>query len=570
MLDLLCTASFAAGWPELPGDLPSSTVGKDDVALVIAVGDYGYVADVPGAVANGLAWDAFFARRGTTSRVLLTDDGATTADVADRVAGLAALPASAKGRTWIVFIGHGSPSYDPKVPGGRLWLHDAKPTTVDGVMQRSIDRATLVKQLAGLRGETVAIVDACFSGTHPDGTAKLAVQAPGFMPAPKQKMPATVLSATSSDRFAWPLPGGERPAFSYLVLGALAHDWGANTDGVAGITAAEAVSFADTQLKVWIGDKQAPVVEGAATTSVLAVPSRSEPAPVPGRATADHTPADASACAAEADQKVDTMQRGRLADAVASREAELAATWATLAPQVDACAALTDPSLRRRCVPMFEDFLAHVAAGARVDAVKEDVSTACGPVRGRAEAMEAELTVASVPQAQAALRVLGEEIPGQRARPSSDGEGWRFGVDAGVPVGGLHVERRWPGALAVAGARAHFGWGVLDTDSGAALELEGLGKGYIFYGVLPFVGTRLGDRWSADLAAGIGSVPGFLPFGEGYGRGLGLLVEPSAWYRANDVVGVRLGLAYALYEQSDWFSPLVAVTFDTRTSRATE
>jgi len=88
----------------------------------------------------------------------------------------------------------------------------------------------------------VAVFDACFSGRTSDGGQPLVdgLQAtPPNRRAPPPRAPTTVLAA--SDTFAGPLPGAGRPAFSYLLLGAL-RGW-ADEDGDRRVTVEEAHGF---------------------------------------------------------------------------------------------------------------------------------------------------------------------------------------------------------------------------------------------------------------------------------------------------------------------------------------
>ena len=79
---------------------------------------------------------------------------------------------------------------------------------------------------------------------------------------------ATVMSAGRSDQFAGPLPGGNRPAFSYLLLGAL-RGWGdANGDGA--ITAEEGVEYAEGALSAMLTDRtQTPQIAGPSVDTKL-------------------------------------------------------------------------------------------------------------------------------------------------------------------------------------------------------------------------------------------------------------------------------------------------------------
>jgi len=93
------------------------------------------------------------------------------------------------------------------------------------------------------------------------------------IPAMPTPVAITLLTAASSNDITGPLPGGSRPAFSYLVLAAL-RGWGDdNQDGV--VTAEEAVSFA-AGVMLDAGRPERPALQGE---SVPLAKSGGEPMP---------------------------------------------------------------------------------------------------------------------------------------------------------------------------------------------------------------------------------------------------------------------------------------------------
>ena len=230
------------------------------MALVVAIDDYAFVADVPGAVRNGEAWAGWLMRgRGVpASRVaLLRDREATREKIihhAKRLGGLAKKGA----RAWLVFIGHGAPAKSRK--DGVLVGADATGDAI-GLYGRSVAQKELIDALGASGAEVLAVVDACFSGRAPGGQPL----APGLQPLlPVEGSPAgaSILAAGAADQFAGPLPGANRPAFSYLVLGAL-RGWG-DRDGNGTVTAAEAVGYAAEALAaVLTNRRQTPSLHGS-------------------------------------------------------------------------------------------------------------------------------------------------------------------------------------------------------------------------------------------------------------------------------------------------------------------
>jgi hypothetical protein len=236
-----------AQWPSLaePGPVGG---GEADAALVIGIGDYWAVPDVPGAADNARDWYTWFteARATPADRVrLLVDAEATRESVLDALGRLTPGPG---GTRWVVFVGHGAPARDGR--DGLLLGADVR-QTADSIEDRSVTRRELLGALGG--GPAVVILDACFSGRDPTGAALV----PGLQPLiptwATDAGPQTVLSAGGPDQFAGPLPGAARPAFSYLVLGAL-QGWGdADRDGA--VTASEAVAYAGEALRATVVDR---------------------------------------------------------------------------------------------------------------------------------------------------------------------------------------------------------------------------------------------------------------------------------------------------------------------------
>jgi len=79
---------------------------------------------------------------------------------------------------------------------------------------------------------------------------------------------ATILTAAKGDEYARPLSDGRRPAFSYLVLGAL-RGWG-DLDGDGTVTASESVQCAnDALFQTVTGRLQTPTLQGPEVTLSL-------------------------------------------------------------------------------------------------------------------------------------------------------------------------------------------------------------------------------------------------------------------------------------------------------------
>lgn len=263
---LLITAPSARGedsWPDLSKPAKATGGGEHDAAVVVGVENYFAVPGVPGAKANASEWyDYLTETRGVPPQnvKLLTNSDATREEIlasSRRAAG----QAGAKGTLWFVFVGHGAPTTDGK--DGLLVGVDAQ-QKAESLQTRSVRRGELLKTLAGSPAGSIRVVlDACFSGRGPDGASI----APGLQPlvtvaaAGALDPRIAVLTAAKGDQFAGSLPGSERPAFSYLVLGGL-RGWAAGPDGK--VTAGSLWSYTKNALAATLrGRDQTPDLLGA-------------------------------------------------------------------------------------------------------------------------------------------------------------------------------------------------------------------------------------------------------------------------------------------------------------------
>lgn len=267
---LAVTPAAAAEWPDLTLAGPVQGGGEKDSALIFAVEDYAFVADVAGASQNAEDWYLHFtkSRKVPAERVRLLRDTEVTRESMLSAAKEAARSAKPGGTLWVVFIGHGAPAEDGK--DGVLVGVDAQ-QTAESLYARSVRQKELLELLGkGAQAKTLAIVDACFSGSTGSGALVAGLQP--LLPvsaATTLDVKATVLSAGAGNQFAGPLPGVARPAFSYLVLGAL-RGWGdADADGM--VTATEAVTYARSTIGMVVkGRAQTPEVAFGDGNAILA------------------------------------------------------------------------------------------------------------------------------------------------------------------------------------------------------------------------------------------------------------------------------------------------------------
>lgn len=265
-------ALAADDWPRL--SLPPSSQSKDlanDAALVIAIDGYEKLPAVPGARATGEEWAAYLKARGATPVTTLFDSDATREEILDAAAVVGGR-VKPGGKAWLVFIGHGIPGKDA---GGALVAADAR-GTASSLEANSVMQSELLAALSGAsRRKVVAVVDACFSGTSAYGSLTPDALQWAVPQDTRSAVPssATLLLAAGEAQYAGPLPGLGRPAFSWLVLGAL-RGWG-DRDRSGTVTAQEAVDWAaDVMAERVRGRRQEPQAIGTVDLGLAAAKER--------------------------------------------------------------------------------------------------------------------------------------------------------------------------------------------------------------------------------------------------------------------------------------------------------
>lgn len=273
---ILCSATAwgqaPSPWPSLSDNLATHPTNPLDAALLIGVEDYAFVPDIAGAEANLNDWYAWLRKEQgiPLDKVLLLKNGdATREGILDALAAARA-KAPPGGTLWVVFVGHGAPSKDGS--DGLLLGADVQQTS-KSLEARGVKQQELLRALqGGPQARTVLVLDACFSGLDRSGLPL----APGLQPLLPSKPGALddktlLLTAAREDQVAGPLPGAPRPAFSYLLLGALRGWADADLDGR--VTAQEAVAYPRQVLETMAQDRhQTPQLFGD-PAAVLSHPS---------------------------------------------------------------------------------------------------------------------------------------------------------------------------------------------------------------------------------------------------------------------------------------------------------
>ena len=251
-------------WPDLSKAPPREIGGgRRDAAVIVGVSRYAHVAEVAGAAANAADWYSYLVNtRGVpVDRVSLLVDEDATVEEMRFAARKAAARVGKKGTLWFVFVGHGAPARDGV--DGLLVGFDAQ-QKARSVEARSLRRSELLEILQHSSAARVQVLlDACFSGRTPTGAQLIAglqplvVQAPAAETDPR----TTLLTAAGSDEYAGPLPGANRPAFSYLALGGL-RGW-ADSDRDGRITSGELHGYVTQTMRALVHDRsQRPTLVG--------------------------------------------------------------------------------------------------------------------------------------------------------------------------------------------------------------------------------------------------------------------------------------------------------------------
>jgi hypothetical protein len=279
-LALAAPSTPDTAWPDL--SIPKSAFQKNtkDVALIVSIQDYAYVSDVRGASKNATDWQTYFAdvQGIPTDKIIWLQDGEATKEKIEAAAMGVAKMTEEEGKLWFVFVGHGAPSKSGN--DGMLVLADAQQDP-QSLYSRSMSQEWLLKTLEdGKHTETIAVIDACFSGRTENGGALAEGLQPLIATQDLYIGGTTVLSAGKHDEFAGPLPGSipiaDRPAFSYLALGALL-GWG-DSNADKEVTIQEVSEYTNLALKsTLVGREQHPQMNTENPEGVLGIGTMAGP-----------------------------------------------------------------------------------------------------------------------------------------------------------------------------------------------------------------------------------------------------------------------------------------------------
>lgn len=261
MISFLLPTALAA-LPSLSEPLRTGNSAPQDAAVVIGLEDYAFLPDIPYARADAQVFaDWLVYTRGVPAdRVRLLTAGSVE-DMRSAVAEAREM-AGSNGTVWVYYAGHGAASTTDR----RLMLlgDDAK-ATASSFLARGVTAEDL-GEIATAGGRAFMVIDACQSGTSPDGKSLI----PGTrlaIPVEEFAVPGelTLWTSTSPGQLANPYPPARHGAFTYFAVGAL-RGWadgelGGSPDGV--VTVEEAKIYVDRSLRGVQVDQQ-PALLGKA------------------------------------------------------------------------------------------------------------------------------------------------------------------------------------------------------------------------------------------------------------------------------------------------------------------
>ncbi len=263
-------------WPDLARPLPGTGIGTRDAALIVGLEDYQALDDVAGAKASVEDWSFWLTITcGVPARrITMLQDSQATAEAMRRAAMSSALETPRGGTLWFVFVGRGATASDGR--DAVLLGSDADPLNPRPESQ-GVSLTSLVDILQrGDQEHAILVLDTSFPwmGQTDEEKSDPPILLPG--PAFTESAWASALLASQVGLPLAPLPDLDRPAFGYLLLGAL-RGWG-DQDQDGEVTAREALDFCVEALRIVSpGQPQAPALWGADEGRVLAVAR--EPAP---------------------------------------------------------------------------------------------------------------------------------------------------------------------------------------------------------------------------------------------------------------------------------------------------
>lgn len=270
------STSRAATWPSVSMPPTQTGGGENDAAVIIGISNYAALPPIPGAADNALDWTRYLnkTRNVPLERIRLLQENEATKETIEEATQELVDKVGQGGTIWFIFIGHGAPNdaHDDGLLVGFDTQINEKSLQARGVPQKLV-LSTI--EADPKHANAIVIWDACFSGGTGDGKTPLVPGSQATLPVKRVATGTAGRAAifSASDQVAGPLPNHDRPAFTYLLLGAL-RGWAdkptsGNNDGM--VTTIEAFNYARDSLRAVVRSRvQVPSMSGSAQPFVLA------------------------------------------------------------------------------------------------------------------------------------------------------------------------------------------------------------------------------------------------------------------------------------------------------------
>lgn len=254
LLGGIVQTAHAVEWPDVSEPATQAIRKSNDRAIIIALEEYESLIGIRHASGNSDDWERYFtsALGLPSSQVSVLKDSSASRMRIENELKRAGKKLKRDGKLWVIYIGHGITMYDS---GEAAILPYYTPTEPKELYASAISTSEIASLIGKSDAQSIFVFDTAFNGLDRKGkplSEALPAQ-PGVIPNITKK--TTVLSAVSPNEVAGNLTENGRPAFSYLVLGAL-RGW-ADADQNGWMSLLESVDYASIVLGA-----QTPTVKG--------------------------------------------------------------------------------------------------------------------------------------------------------------------------------------------------------------------------------------------------------------------------------------------------------------------
>ena len=273
--------------PPIPFQPPSTTASLDQNVLwrsprrvrmvIVGITDYNdnAIPKVTYASSDAQLFRSFALGGGVPAEniTLLVNKDATRNKITDALLRLKAATTDPSETAIFYFSGHGAPVVEEgKVTAGTLVPHDAVETSL---AVTSVELAMVEETMTGLPGNSIVILDACFTGKQgrgvsPKGVKGLLVVPRNFRIASAPQKKTWWMAATSGDNSANDFDKEKHGLFTHYLIQALNAERGVDADSDGLVTLREAFDWTKSRVESVsvksLGRRQVPELAGAGDT----------------------------------------------------------------------------------------------------------------------------------------------------------------------------------------------------------------------------------------------------------------------------------------------------------------